>query len=124
VTQRSAAWLLLLVAFTHYAADPLSAWLGFRAATWFYVLRGLEGAALFWLLRRLSPARAWRWCCTWGAVEEMLTAGCGAAMMLRPVYPGPFQGLCDAQTGLPLYQIGVAAAAVLAWITARGLSHE
>ena len=110
--------MLALIAGTHLLPDPLGALTGIDPSTWFYVLRGIEGAGLcilVWRLRR-RPSRVWKAICAWGLIESLLTSACGVAYMVRPAYPGPYEGLCDAETGLPIYAISVIIAAGLAML--------
>ncbi len=119
---RLAALLLLLVAATHYAYDPIALALGdVRPAAMFYVLRGVEGFVLFVLLAlrvRLDlPALL---ACAWGAAEELQTSSCRVSMGLASAPRVlPFEGLC----GWPAYSIGVAAMACIAVYVAKGGRH-
>jgi hypothetical protein len=103
-----------MVACTHYGYDHLAALYPEPARVTgaiFYVLRGLEGAALFAVVGILS--RSW-WVvasCLWGAVEEGQTAVCRLAAGIDVKQSVPlFNGLC----GQEAYWMGIAAAAVIA----------
>lgn len=111
---RLAAIILCMVAFTHYGYDHLAALYPEPArvtGALFYVLRGLEGVALFLVVGLLS--RSW-WvvaACLWGAVEEGQTAVCrlAAGIDVKPSVP-LFSGLC----GQDAYWLGIVVAAVIA----------
>ena len=115
---RAAFWLLLAVALAHgcyqFAADVNLLGVS-NAQWWFYIFRGVEGAAVFGLC-------AWRWrrepgmllVTLWGAIEELQTAGCGyvaAHSALAPLKTG--QSLCGALTGLPPYTLPLVLAVLL-----------
>jgi hypothetical protein len=115
---RTAFALLLVVALAHgcyqFCAD--AGLLGVsNAQWWFYIFRGVEGAAIFGLC-------AWRWreepgmllVCGWALLEELQTAGCGyvaAASALGPLPAG--QSLCGTLTGLPPYTLPLVLAVLL-----------
>ena len=114
---RLAAFLLLLVAGCHYGydvlalnyADPVQA-----GKAWFYILRGIEGAALFGIIAALDRHPLVFVVCLFGMVEESQTAICRVA---RPIAEAPaveaFTGLC----GSPWFLAWLfAAAALAAWI--------
>lgn len=98
--------LLLLVAATHLGYTPLAALSGGGLAheqTWFYILRGVEGAIGFavagWAGRQWPW---WRLACAWGFVEELQTAACGLAAF-DGAGNAAGQSVCQALTGLPPY---------------------
>lgn len=106
--------LLLLVVMTHYAADHLGqayADPGAASRAWFYILRGVEGVALFAVIACLARNRWVTAVCLFGLFEESQTAVCRAA---RPIAERPavelFQGLC----GGPWYGVGLLVAALIA----------
>lgn len=111
---RLAALILFMVTLTHYGYDHLAALYPEPARVTgaiFYVLRGLEGVALFLVVGLLS--RSW-WvasACLWGAVEEGQTAVCrmAAGVDVKPAVP-LFSGLC----GQEAYWLGILVAAVIA----------
>lgn len=95
--------LLGLVLLTHYAY-PVLADSAKQASWWFYVLRGLEGTALFVLLLSLSPkqrmaAIVWVFACFLGAFEEAQTAVCGYAAMGTEEEIPLWSGLCLEEFG-------------------------
>lgn len=116
---RYAFGLLLAVALAH-GCYQLAADVGLfdvsNAQWWFYIFRGVEGAAVFGLC-------AWRWrrepgmllVCSWGLVEELQTAGCGYITALKQLGQAPAgQSLCGALTGLPPYTMPLVLACLLA----------
>ena len=108
------ALLLLAVAVTHYAYAPLSTIYPdpkAAAKALFYILRGLEGALLFAVVAALHPTRLVVLVCGWGAVEELQTSACRAALPIGKVEPASlFAGLC----GPSAYILGAVIVAVLA----------
>lgn len=121
---RLAAFLLVLVAVTHYLYPVLS--LGhadpqYTAQAWFYALRGLEGAALFLVCGLLARHALVTAVCAWGFLEEAQTSICrlAAGVDERP-FVEAFSGLC----GTEMYWLGIAAAALLASKIARGQKNE
>lgn len=113
---RVAVALGCIVAATHYGyfLAPVELW-----ETWFYVLRGVEGTALFLLLARVFH-RHWPVVavCLFGAVEEAQTALCGF------VPPGdePY-GLCLQVAG-PIPYSAAAATAIVYLIGSRKWSRS
>lgn len=90
--------LLLLVAVTHFGYELIA--LGYEqrdaaARAWFYILRGVEGAALFGVIASLVRSRAVLAVCILGLSEESMTAACRAS---KPIGESlgyePFAGLC------------------------------
>lgn len=111
-----AALLLLAITTTHYGYDVACAVLpgmAHAAKGMFYVLRGFEGALLFAVVAYLRPAVFP--ICLWGMLEEGQTAVCRLASgPLDKAPPAtPWSGLCGDVTGVPLYAIGIVAAAIL-----------
>ena len=111
---RLAAALLFLIAIVHYAYDPLASAYTDKATAArgiFYVLRGVEGSALFILIGLLIRRPLVMAICLWGALEEAQTSVCGMAHGLVDKHPyEPFVGLCGAE----MYWLGVVIAACLA----------
>lgn len=106
------AALLLLVLTVHVGTDAISSAFGLDRAWVFYVARGIEGTVLYGLLLRHSPLVAA--VAAWGMLESAMTSICGALAMVMPLKPAPFQGLCDAATGMPAFTYaGLIAAAFL-----------
>lgn len=111
------ALLFGVVVVTHYGYPLLSDTPD--AASWlFYILRGVEGMALCYLLLDLAPrmgklARLWCVICWVGMFEESQTAICG--VMADPHLPIPLtSGLCLEQFGpLPYALAAIAALAYL-----------
>lgn len=105
---RAAVFLLLAVALAHggYELAASLDLLGVsNAQWWFYILRGVEGAAIFGLC-------AWRWrrepgmllVCGWAVLEELQTAGCGYVAAVKQLgQVGAGQSLCGTLAGLPPY---------------------
>lgn len=110
---KSLAALFLVIAVTHIAYDPLAMIFG-TPQEWFYILRGIEGATVFAILAKAQASLLWGIVCMWGAMENSLTAICGAGYMMSPSTPARFTGLCDTQTGLPLSVLTVGIALALA----------
>lgn len=113
--------MLALVLLTHYgypfiasATDEPEKW-----ASWaFYVLRGIEGTALLYLVMRLFPGRL-PWAqlgigaCWLGMFEESQTAVCGLMASGAPA-PDIWGGLCVEQFGiLPYMAVFAACVAIL-----------
>lgn len=113
--------LLVLVGGVHYGYQPLAEWLGWRPGAVFYILRGVEGAALFAVVVWLA-ARRYGWglvtaVAGWGFIEETQTAVCRLSQdMTSAPQVAPYSGLC----GTWAYAIGVVFMAVLAAAIARG----
>lgn len=90
--------LLLLVGVTHFGYEVIAmAYEQSEAAAraWFYILRGVEGAALFGIIGSLAKSRAVIAVCLLGMSEESLTAACRVSKPIGEL-PGyaPFSGLC------------------------------
>lgn len=111
---RLAIAILLLVVMTHYTYSPLAAMYPDQQAAAraiFYVLRGIEGAGLFFIIILLRPALLVVLAAGWGAVEELETAVCRLAQPISKIEPVPlFDGLC----GAPMYTLGAIAVAFIA----------
>lgn len=112
--------LLLLIAATHYGYDLIS--LAYSqpeaaAKAWFYILRGIEGAALFLVVAVMAKHRAVLIVCLLGSSEEGLIALCRASKPIGGV-PGyaPFTGLC----GQEWYFVGLIAMG----LTALGIAYD
>ena len=111
---RLATAMLCLVVMTHYTYTPLAAiYPDAQAAARaiFYVLRGIEGACLFFIIILLRPVPLVIMAAGWGVVEELETAVCRLAQPIAKIEPPPlFEGLC----GSPMYAIGAIALALIA----------
>lgn len=111
---RLAVPLLLLVAVTHFGYELLA--LGYdqreaAAKAWFYMLRGVEGVALFGIVAALSRHRAVIFVCVLGMLEEGMTTACRASKPIGGVLGyEPFSGLC----GPGWYQFGLGLVALVA----------
>jgi hypothetical protein len=111
---RLAMLLLALVAGCHYLYDPLSLLYEKQAAAApaiFYILRGIEGAALFAIIATLRKSPMVLAVCAWGMYEESQTAICRLSRGIanQPAY-GIFEGIC----GRGWYSIGLIVALALA----------
>ena len=90
----------------------------------FYISRGIEGVCLFLLLaffaeRKLTSLQriVLSWVVIYGAIQESLTAVCGASVYL--VHGGTPTGplLCDGPHGVsPMLVAAIVVAAAVAWI--------
>jgi hypothetical protein len=125
---RLAAFLLLVVAGTHYLYRHLA--VGYpdpdvAARAWFYLLRGVGGSLMYAMVALLAALLAasindWRaypavaMACLWGLMEEAQTAICRLATGMGEYSPPAPDGLCSLLTGLPMYSIGIASGAALA----------
>jgi hypothetical protein len=122
---RLALFLFVVVLATHAgypllastAADPDAA-----ARSWFYVLRGIEGTALFAVVAAMARSFGVAVVCAWGAFEESQTSVCRLAMPMGEAPAILSGGLCDEV--LPVYVTGVvvllAVGAWMSWRAARG----
>lgn len=117
---RLALILFALVLGTH-AGYPLlaSMWPDPDAAarSWFYVLRGIEGAALFLVVAALAR-REWSLiaACLWGAAEEAQTAVCRLSLPMGEATSVLSGGLCDEVLPVPVYLTGaIAVGAAYCW---------
>lgn len=90
--------LLAAVAATHYGYELIAlayAQPGPAAKAWFYMLRGLEGFALFAVVASLVRSRAVLAVCILGMSEESLTVACRASKPIGETLGyAPFAGLC------------------------------
>jgi hypothetical protein len=109
-----AVLLLAIIVGAHYSADHFAQGYGDPAAAsraLFYILRGLEGSALFVVIAILARHRWVSVVCLFGLFEESQTAICRAA---RPIGERPavelFKGLC----GDPWYGVGLIVAVFIA----------
>lgn len=120
-----AALLLFTVAACHYGYDPLAKLFGgtgYAARNLFYVLRGIEGVVLFYLIGVLAKHPLVWVVCAWGLIEEGQTAACRIAKGIgeKNNQYEQFSGLC----GTDMYWLGLVAALVIgAFILDRG-NHE
>ena len=97
--------LVALVAVTHYGYPDAQPW----ASWWFYVFRGIEGAAIFLLLAQHSKGVALV-ACLWGALEETQTAVCGYLAMGTEGSP-----VCFSVVSTFIYGAFASAALVYLW---------
>lgn len=117
---RIAVLLLALIGMAHYAPDWIATAYEQQdaaARAWFYMLRGVEGVALFALVAALSKHIAVIAVCVLGMFEEGMTTACRAS---KPIggFLGyePFSGLC----GKEWYWLGLC----LLGLLALGLAYE
>ena len=117
---RLAIGLLVLIFCTHFGCD----WIGSHYASpesatkaWFYILRGIEGTALFAVVACLQRSRSVISVCALGMFEEGMTAACRASLPISQV-PGvsAFSGLC----GDGWYQFGL----LMQGLVALGIVYE
>jgi hypothetical protein len=104
-------WILLgVVLATHYGYPLFSD--GAEMASWaFYVLRGVEGAILFYLIAQARIGGAMGLVACWiGILEESQTAICGLTADDSPI--PLYSGLCLEQFGPLPYAIAAATAVV------------
>lgn len=116
--------LLVMVAVTHYGYQPLADFYADTdkaARAIFYVLRGIEGCALYALVWWLAPKSGAGFrvglaiACAWGMLESAQTSVCRiAAGIGQSVAPPAYHGLCDVVTGLPIYGMTALVALVVA----------
>lgn len=117
-----AALLLLLVGATHYGYDLIALAYGGAPAVakaWFYILRGVEGLALFAVVAvAYRRHRAVLAVCLLGMVEEGQTAACRMSQPIGdlPAYLPAFEGLC----GPAWYWVGLCALGLVA----LGIAYE
>ena len=108
-----AATMLVVIAITHLGCEILSRAFSIDRAALFYVVRGMEGVFLYGVWLGHSPYVSA--VALWGMVESALTSVCGSLYIVEPVEPVPFQGLCDARSGMPIfYYSGLVVASLLA----------
>lgn len=115
--------LLLLVAVTHFGYELIADHYHdheVAAKAWFYLFRGIEGAALFLAVAALSKSAAVIAVCAFGAFEESMTAACRASKPIAGL-PGytPFEGLC----GAGWYYVGLIALGIVALALAYDLGR-
>lgn len=108
------ALLLALVVVTHYGYPFFAS--GPAEASWaFYVLRGIEGAALFFLVSRTVNTPVALIACWLGVFEESQTAVCGVTASGESLVP-LWSGLCLQQFGIaPYFAMAVIATGYL-WV--------
>lgn len=125
---RLAAALLAAVAVVHYGLGPVSSlWPDPDAAhrALFYIGQGLKGCLLWACVAALVPRRMVSApvfaVCGWGFFEDAQVAICRAAVGIDSIpSPGPWRGVCDDLTGLPLYLVGLSIGLVVAAILEHG----
>lgn len=127
------AALLLLVVVVHFRYAALAEWLHpqqaeYAARALFYVLRGVEGAAVFAALLILAPpSLLLRLACVVGMLANCGTALCRVAWPLnQPLPPGANAGgLCDGATREPITALlaGAIAGALLMLNNKKGHGH-
>lgn len=110
--------LLALIALC-YAAPGVFQAFGGDAAWLFYIARSLTGVFLFYFLGKKQGGMT-AYLCLFGMICEALTAGCGVAYWIQPVYMEPWQQLCDAKTGLPVSSVVLVALVLLAALVHQG----
>lgn len=117
---KAAIALLLVVAGAHFGYELIALGYGQREAAakaWFYMLRGLEGVALFGVIAAMSRHRAVIAVCALGMFEEGMTTACRASKPIGGVLGyEPFAGLC----GPEWYRLGLG----LVGLVALGLAYE
>lgn len=110
------AGMLALVYGEHLSADAVT-------RSWVHYISDGAQAGAFWALLgfvlhvavpvRYRVARAsMLGACAWGAVEGLLTAGCGWLEFGGRASPEQWQGLCGRGTGLPIAACGLTGFAV------------
>ena len=117
---RLAVALLFLIGLVHFGYD----WIAqayeqqdAAAKAWYYMLRGVEGVALFGVVASKYRHRAVTAICLVGMFEEGLTTACRASKPIGGVLGyEPFAGLC----GREWYAIGL----VLLGLVALGFAYE
>jgi len=108
--------MLALVYGEHLFADAIT-------RTWVHYISDGAQAGAFWallcfVLHIAAPSRyriaraSMLGACAWGAVEGLLTAGCGWLEFGGRVHPEQWQGLCGRGTGLPIAACGLTGFAV------------
>lgn len=125
--------LFATVLATHYGYDPLASFWpdpAQAAQAWFYILRGVAGVVVFMAVIALLPqskeAHLALAVSCWGIVEEGETTVCGLAQGIGNVpIAGPWRGLCDELTGMPVYALSLAAvlAVVIHWAKKHDLGN-
>lgn len=103
------SWLLLaLLALRHYGSELVEArWHAFTS------VGGLIACLLLWQIKGKRWSMIW-WVCMFGISEEAQVFVCQATAAAEQVQAPRFSGLCEAQTGLPLYTLGLMVLAALA----------
>lgn len=108
------ALLLVLVLATHYGYPFFAD--GPAEASWtFYVLRGIEGACLFFLVSRTVNTPVALMACWLGVFEESQTAVCGMTASGESLVP-LWSGLCLEQFGIAPYLVMALAAVGYLWV--------
>lgn len=100
---------------THYAYEAFpNRWATFAA------FLGLTTAVQFWMHR--GPRKGLLWpVSVFGVVEGSQVFACQIAQNWWAAEAGPFHGMCDVYTGVPLYLAGLSALSILAyWGISRG----
>ena len=117
---RLAALLLVVVGATHFLPDLIAqayAQQDAAARAWFYMLRGVEGTALFGIVAAVYRHRAVTAVCLLGMYEEGMTTACRASKPIGGVLGYvPFSGLC----GSEWYRLGLG----LLGLVALALAYE
>lgn len=120
--------MLLLVYGEHLLSDAV-------ARSWaHYIAAGAQSAG-FWaalaLLLHAAVPRTYRvaratmlGACVWGAIEGLLTAGCGWLEFGSRVHPDQWQGLCGRGAGLPVAACGLTGFAVFLFSLRGARGHE
>lgn len=126
--------LLVLVGAVYFGYDPLAEWLhppehqARAAKALFYVLKGIEGAALWLALLALAWNRSWAFvvACGIGAIQSAQVAVCRLAFPIGEAPPAvpAFSGLCSAASGLPLMTVGAVAVLVCACVVLEYINES
>jgi len=117
---RLAVALLVTVGVVHFGYDWIALAYpdsGAAAKAWFYMLRGVEGVALFAIVAALARTRGVIAVSLLGMFEEGMTTACRASKPIGGVLGyEPFAGLC----GPEWYRLGLG----LLGLIALGLAYE
>ena len=119
--------LLLLFATGHYG-DVFLAWLtGWGLEITYAIGQSIMPAGLWLVIAVLLRSHRMRWpiwaVCASGAWESLLRIGCIGWVELAGMVVTPNQNLCEAATGIELYQWGLVQLAALALLIA-GSAHN
>lgn len=117
---RLAVSLLALIGTVHFGYDWIAALYpqpDAAARAWFYMMRGVEGLALFAIVATLARSRAVFYVCLLGMFEEGATTACRAAKPIGGILGyEPLAGLC----GRDVYGFGL----VMLGVVSLGLAYE
>lgn len=128
------AGLLILVALVYYGYDHMAEWLhpaadqARAAKALAYILKGIEGAALWLALLAVAGFRSWVFvaACSIGAVQSAQVAVCRLAFPIGSAPPAvpAFGGLCSSASGLPLMTVGAVAVLVCACVVWEKINED